>query len=82
MKTETIYLDDLSWIEDPSDMIDKLEQEYDENKKNKRKTKYQVSLENGDVMEVDFENDPDWPFLWNIKMNCLIPMEISFLTRK
>ena len=65
MKTETIYLDDLSWIEDPSDMIDKLEQEYDENKKNKRKTKYQVSLENGDVMEVDFENDPDWPFLFD-----------------
>lgn len=36
---------------------------YDERRKDKKKSKYSISLENGEVVDVDFENDPDWALL-------------------
>lgn len=36
---------------------------YDERRKDKKKSKNSISLENGGFVEVDFENDPDWALL-------------------
>ncbi len=63
MKHETIYFNDVSWIPNPDDEIEKMLARYDERRKDKKKSKYTVSLENGEVAEVDFENDPDWALL-------------------
>ena len=63
MKNEIIYFDDLSWIEDPNNDIDKMIDEYDEEKEEKRKTKFEIKHEDGTIQEVDFENDPDWSLL-------------------
>jgi len=63
MKNEIIYFDDLSWIEDPNNDVDKMIDEYDEEKEERRKTKFEIKHEDGTIQEVDFENDPDWSLL-------------------
>lgn len=63
MKNKTIYLNDLSWVSNPDDEIEKMINDYEDRRKEKRKSKYIISLENGEVAEVDFENDPDWALL-------------------
>ena len=63
MKQDDILLNDMSWIADPTNEIDKLLEDFDVKKEEKRKTKYSIPLEDGKVEEVDFENDPDWAFL-------------------
>lgn len=63
MKNKTIYLDDLSWVSNPDDEIEKMINDYDDRRKEKKKSKYTISLKDGEVAEVDFENDPDWALL-------------------
>lgn len=63
MKNSIVYLDDVSWFEDPYNAIDRLMDEYDEEKEEKRKTKFDIKHEDGTIEVVDFENDPDWAFL-------------------
>lgn len=63
MKDKIVYLDDLSWIPNPDDEIEKMIEKYDEQRKDEKKSKYSISLENGEIAEVDFEKDPDWALL-------------------
>lgn len=53
MKDKIIYLDDLSWIPNPDDEIEKMIEKYDERRKDKKKSKYSISLENGEVVEIE-----------------------------
>ncbi len=63
MKDRIVYFDELSWIPNPDDEIEKMIARYDERRKDKKKSKYTISLDNGEIAEVDFENDPDWALL-------------------
>ena len=63
MKNKIVYLSDVSWISNLDDEIEKMIAMYDKRRKDKKKSKYTISLENGEVAEVDFENDPDWALL-------------------
>lgn len=82
MKNKIIYLDDLGWIPNSDDEIEKMIEKYNELRKDKRKSKYSVSLENGEIAEVDFENDPDWALLLEYQDEFYDPMEIIFLIKR
>ena len=59
MKNNVVYLDGVSWFEDPYNAIDRLMDEYDEEKEEKRKTKFDIKHKDETIEVVDFENDPD-----------------------
>jgi len=67
MKHKVVYTDDLSWVEDPNKEIDKIVKKYDQEQEEKRKTKYEIKQDDGTILEVDFENDPDWAFLLEVQ---------------
>jgi hypothetical protein len=73
MKHNEVLVGDFSWVEDPNNDIDKILEDFDIKREEKRKTKYSIKLEDGKVEEVDFENDPDWAFLLEYQEDCYDP---------